>query len=106
MHLTPEELAKELASNENIKLIDVCEPYEYGTAHIRNAVNIPLTGLKLNLENILPDLKPEDRIVVYCAHGVRSRNAAKDLWDMGYKNVSSLMGGLANWQEHGYEITR
>jgi rhodanese-related sulfurtransferase len=39
-----------------------------------------------------------DEIVVYCASGARSMLAADSLTKMGYKNVSSLQGGIANWK--------
>ena len=44
-------------------------------------------------------LKPERRIIAYCASGGRSTLAAKTLMDMGYADVASLAGGYAAWQK-------
>lgn len=48
----------------------------------------------------MPDIT--DEIVVYCAGGVRSILAADALQKMGYKNVSSLAGGIGKWKTSGY----
>ena len=44
------------------------------------------------------DLNPEDRLILYCGTGGRSALAAKTLFDMGYRDVSSLAGGYAAWK--------
>ena len=36
-------------------------------------------------------------IILYCASGTRSAQAAKTLVDLGYTNIYSLDGGLINW---------
>jgi rhodanese-related sulfurtransferase len=44
------------------------------------------------------ELNPDDRVILYCGTGGRSVLAAKTLFDMGYRDVSSLAGGYAAWQ--------
>ena len=44
------------------------------------------------------DLNPDDRLILYCGTGGRSALAAKTLFDMGYRDVSSLAGGYAAWR--------
>lgn len=76
-------------------IIDVRTPKEYNEGHIENAINIPV-------EEIGNITYPKDKkMMVYCASGVRSTEAAKVLIDNGYTNVYNLDGGLINW---GYEL--
>jgi rhodanese-related sulfurtransferase len=43
---------------------------------------------------------PHDRdIVVYCHHGVRSRQAAHRLQAAGYTRLFNLRGGIDAWSE-------
>lgn len=72
-------------------IIDVRSSEEYNEGHIANAINIPVD----TINTITYD--KDDVIIVYCASGVRSANAAKALVDQGYTNVYNLDGGLINW---------
>lgn len=76
---------------EGAILIDVRTEEEYAESHIENAINIPLDII----ETI--DLNKDDVIVLYCASGMRSVEAAKKLVAIGYTNIYSLDGGLINW---------
>ncbi len=86
--------AKELIDNGAI-LIDVRTIEEYTKDHIDGAQNIPLS----DIGNI--DYDYNDTIVLYCATGIRSAEAAKILTDKGYTKVYSLDGGLINWGFEG-----
>ena len=44
------------------------------------------------------ELRPEDRLILYCGTGGRSALAAKTLIDMGYTDVASLAGGYQAWR--------
>ena len=72
-------------------VIDVRSLNEYNEGHIKGAINIPFD----EIENITYD--KDDTIIVYCASGVRSSNAANILSDMGYTSLYNLDGGLLNW---------
>ena len=82
--------ANELILNDAV-IIDVRSSQEYETGHIVDAINIPVE----NISSVNYD--KETVIIVYCASGVRSANAAKALIDAGYTNVYNLDGGLINW---------
>jgi rhodanese-related sulfurtransferase len=43
------------------------------------------------------ELSPEDEIVVYCHHGMRSARAQEFLKAQGYSNVLNLAGGIEAW---------
>ena len=78
------------------KIVDVRNEAEYASGHIESSVNIPLD----QIEKI--DYKKSEKIIVYCASGNRSKQAAQKLIDMGYTNVYD-MGGISNWK---YDIVR
>lgn len=82
--------ANELITKDAI-IIDVRSSQEYDSGHIANAINIPVD----NISSVNYD--KETVIILYCASGVRSANAAKTLVDAGYTNIYNLDGGLINW---------
>ena len=87
-------VAMDLIENEAI-VIDVRTLDEYNTGHIKDSINIPVE----NISTV--DYDKETVIIVYCASGMRSSNAAKTLVGLGYTNVYNLDGGLINW---GFEL--
>jgi molybdopterin/thiamine biosynthesis adenylyltransferase/rhodanese-related sulfurtransferase len=92
--------ARELA--ETATLVDVRERDEWEQGHIPGAVHIPRGFLESRVEKAVPD--HEQPVVVYCASGNRSVFAAKTLEELGYKNVASLSGGIADWQRSGFPV--
>lgn len=83
--------AIELIENNSAIIIDVREENEFNEGHIKDAINIPLGVIDtINFEK-------EKNIIVYCATGIRSNEAAKKLASLGYTNVYDLDGGLINW---------
>ncbi len=85
------------------RLVDVRERDEYEEGAIGGATHIPRGFLELRIENAVPDR--DEPIVVYCAGGTRSALAARSLQDMGYTNVSSLVGGFGAWKDAGLPYT-
>jgi molybdopterin/thiamine biosynthesis adenylyltransferase/rhodanese-related sulfurtransferase len=76
-------------------LIDVREPYEHEVGHIDGDRLIPLGEL-----NAHPSLAGGGPVVVYCATGARSRQAARMLAAQGVSAVS-LRGGFIAWRVAG-----
>jgi phage shock protein E len=64
-------------------IIDVREPFEFDANHASSAINLPLSKLMNDIENI-PD---NAEIVLYCNSGSRSGVAMNILRQMGYSNV-------------------
>lgn len=75
----------------NAIVIDVRTGEEYASGYIDGAINIPVE----NISSI--DYPKDTTIILYCASGMRSSNAAQTLVDLGYTNVYNLDGGLINW---------
>lgn len=67
-------------------IIDVREPYEFKTGHVKNAVNIPLQNIIKGGGN-LADIPKDTKIIVYCRTGNRSEAAKDILESKGYTNV-------------------
>lgn len=76
-------------------LIDVREPGECALAPIADAIALPLSRLEAAPEVLQERTRP---LVLVCAMGVRSRLAAARLADLGYADVSSVIGGRIAWE--------
>jgi phage shock protein E len=71
------------------KIIDVRTTDEFADESYPGAVNIPLAILSARLDELGPKDKP---IVLYCASGARSAQAARILKQAGYVNVTNAGG--------------
>lgn len=85
-----------------VAIIDVREPDEWDNGVLPGAIAIPRGFLEMKIEERVPDKNQE--IVIYCAGGMRSALAAKALQDIGYKNVSSMIGGFNKWKNAGFDF--
>ncbi len=85
----PEEVSEWL--KRGARLIDVREEWEYESGHLPKAINIPLGRVGSELE---PDGRP---VVLVCASGGRSGQAASLLSANGFSEVANLLGGTAGW---------
>ena len=79
--------------------LDVREPDEYDQGALPDAIHIPRGHLEAQVEGRLTDKTAE--VVIYCAAGVRSAFAAKTLQELGYTDVSSVIGGFGKWKDEG-----
>jgi rhodanese-related sulfurtransferase len=80
-------------------IIDIREEEEFMRGHIDGAKHISRGDLEQKIAEVAPEHATP--IVVYCAVGNRGPLAAEKLHRMGYRNISSLKGGLRNWLEAG-----
>jgi rhodanese-related sulfurtransferase len=99
---TIEQARERLAANPKAVLMDVREDIEWQNGHASQAVHLG----KRDIEKLFPDTDSE--IIMYCGGGYRSVLTCDVAQRMGYKNVSSLIGGYkalmtANWPiaKHG-----
>ncbi|MFN7140693.1 MAG: rhodanese-like domain-containing protein [Limisphaerales bacterium] len=98
--ITVEEARERLAANPKVLIVDVREDDEWKAGHAAEAVHLGKGVLERDIENMIPDTNAE--IIMYCGGGYRSVLTADMAQKMGYKNVSSLIGGYkglvaANW---------
>ena len=84
---------EEMLKNErDIIVIDVRNKDEYDYWHIKGAKNIPLQDINKRINTVIKN--KENKIIVYCEHGGRSKKACIKLEKMGYSNVYNLANGL------------
>jgi rhodanese-related sulfurtransferase len=89
-----------LSVNPKVILLDVREDHEWTAGHAVEATHLGKGILERDLEKLYPDKNAE--IIMYCGGGFRSALTCDAALKMGYKNVSSLIGGYkgmaaANW---------
>jgi rhodanese-related sulfurtransferase len=82
--------------------LDVREQSEWDERHIPNATLIPLGQLESRLGELPAD--KDQAIVIYCRSGNRSQDGWQILHAAGYKNITSLAGGINQWQSAGYPV--
>ena len=100
--ISAQDLKRRLAAGEKLTVVDVRERDEFVQGHIPDAVFIPRGYLELQIEQHQPER--EQPVVVYCAGGVRSALAARNLKEMGYTNTISLIGGFNGWKNAGFDF--
>jgi rhodanese-related sulfurtransferase len=81
-----------------VLMLDVREPSEWEQAHIPGATLIPLG----ELQNRVNELPADQEIVVYCRSGNRSQSGRDILLNAGFDQVTSMAGGINDWQSAGY----
>jgi rhodanese-related sulfurtransferase len=81
-------------------VLDVRTQQEWDEFHAPNSTLIPLDQLPSRLNEV-----PQDReIVVVCRSGNRSQQARDILLNAGFKQVTSMTGGLNEWRSKGYPV--
>lgn len=86
-----DELAMDLPFDENLVVLDVRKPTEFGDGHIKDALNVPLSEM-IDPASIAT-LEEEQNIYVHCAGGYRSVIAASLLKRQGIHNIRNVIGG-------------
>ena len=94
MTITPTELKARLDRKESFRLIDVREADEWAVARLPRAELIPLSQFQ---QLATRELSPEETLILYCHHGMRSGRAQGYLKAQGYANVLNLTGGIDAW---------
>jgi rhodanese-related sulfurtransferase/glyoxylase-like metal-dependent hydrolase (beta-lactamase superfamily II) len=92
--LTAPMIAAELEGTPAPMVLDIRNPREWASKHLKDSVNIPLNHLQERIGEI-----PRDRrIAVHCAGGYRSSIAASILHRHGITNLVEMAGGIAAWE--------
>lgn len=85
------EARAKLASGRRIVLLDVREDKEWNAGHASDAVHLGKGILERDLEKLYPDKDTE--IIMYCGGGFRSALTCDVAQKLGYRKVTSLIGG-------------
>lgn len=81
-------------------VLDVREVQEWEVVHIPDVTLIPLG----ELEGRLDELPKDQDILVVCRSGNRSATARDILLKAGFKNVTSMAGGMNDWVARSFEV--
>ena len=92
--IDPESVQRMSKGGERFTLLDVREPWEFDAARIEGAKLMPMGDVASRAHQ---ELDPEDHIVVYCHHGVRSMNVTAWLRQQGFEKAQSMAGGIDAW---------
>jgi rhodanese-related sulfurtransferase len=101
---TVDETKQRLDRREKIVLVDVREESEFAKDHLPGAIHLGKGVIERDVEKRVPDLNTP--MILYCGGGFRSALAADNLQKMGYTNVISMDGGVREWRQKNYPMTR
>lgn len=102
-HLTPQQVADWVADTTRPApvLLDVREPWEFGTASIAGATLVPMSTLASRVAELEALQEGADgelqAIVCICHHGMRSMQVAAFLEHQGMTNIFNMTGGIHAW---------
>jgi rhodanese-related sulfurtransferase len=99
-----DEVKKRMDRRDKFILVDVREESEYAKDHLPGAIHMGKGVIERDIEARVPELNAE--MILYCGGGFRSALAADNLQKMGYTNVISMDGGIRDWREKRYPLTK
>ena len=100
-HLSPYQITQKMNQGRVI-ILDVRKEDEYAESHLKNAIHIPAEELTEKLGRI--ERYKNDPIVIVCAVGPRAARATSQLKKAGFKDVSSMEGGMKSWVSDGLPV--
>jgi rhodanese-related sulfurtransferase len=86
--------------DEGVTLIDVRTQAEYEQAHIADIIWIPID----ELPNRLKEVPKDEQVIFVCQSGVRSERARDLARQAGYTQVTSMQGGMGEWQAQNLPV--
>lgn len=100
--ISVQELRAQLASDVDLRVVDVRQPPEWEAGHIKEAVLHPLHNLRSSLAN----LDRKELLAVHCKSGYRSAIACSLLQAEGFPRVINVLGGFDAWSGAGLPVTQ
>lgn len=97
--------AIQLINKEDAVIVDIRNRDDYRRGHIANAFNLLPKDIKSGSVGELEKHKAQPVIVV-CANGLTSRDAANDLLKAGFERVMVLKDGLTGWSGENLPLVR
>ena len=97
----PEDFLSIIRFKEDVILLDVRLPFEYRRERIENSINMSLAK---SFRKKADKLDRESLILVYCTTDVRSKRAAERLYELGFRKIYNLEGGIEAWKRKGLSV--
>jgi hydroxyacylglutathione hydrolase len=99
-NVTAQDLARRLAAEPELAVLDVREPVEWEEGHVAGAIRIPMREVAGRLAEI-----PRDRpLALVCRGGPRSSLVGSLLRRHGYSRLVNVWGGMTGWLEAGLPV--
>ncbi len=92
-NVTVDEVKCRLDQGESLFLLDVRQPEEFHICRLPDSILIPMGEIPARLH----ELDPEQEIIVYCHHGIRSARVTAFLRQAGFPRARNLRGGIDEW---------
>jgi glyoxylase-like metal-dependent hydrolase (beta-lactamase superfamily II)/rhodanese-related sulfurtransferase len=96
--LSVQELHTQITEIVDVTLVDVRTRIEFEISNIKGATNIPTPELRTRYT----ELDKRKKVILICRTGHRSSLAASLLKQQGFKDVSSVAGGMKGYSAAGY----
>jgi rhodanese-related sulfurtransferase len=94
--ISPDELQRQLETGEDLIVVDIREGIEWQATGVIPGAR--LASMRPFLLTQLDTLDKEQEVVLVCASGVRTADAAVYMSMKGFKNVKSMAGGMKAWK--------
>jgi rhodanese-related sulfurtransferase len=95
--IKPNQLHQMIKENKKPQLIDVREPAEFESEHVKESILVPLSKLEKEASRI----DKNQPAYFICRTGQRSCQAVRTLETLGCKDIVVLDGGLEEWRKAG-----
>ncbi len=93
--ISVEDARQLLAAPNPPRLIDVRELDEWELCRLPRAEHLPLSRFGELGQQLLKN--PDEALLIYCHHGVRSAHVTDFLIGQGFTRVTNLAGGIDAW---------
>lgn len=95
MEISCQQVKTLLDAGGPLNLVDCREPDEHAVVSLDGAKLLPTSMLPAAVAELEP--LRDERIVVFCHHGMRSLRMVEWLRGQGFENVLSMTGGIDQW---------
>ncbi len=86
--------ARKLLQRKMITIVDIRDQTSYESGHINGAKHLN----NENMDDFVRDCDLDRPLIIYCFHGYASQSAAHLLFEQGFEEVYSLIGGYEAWK--------
>jgi hydroxyacylglutathione hydrolase len=96
------DLQQQLQQDSDLEALDVRQPGEWASGHVKNARFV--TGSQL--PERFQEIGENRQVAVICGSGYRSSVAASFLQHHGYRNIVNVLGGMSAWKEAKFPVVK
>lgn len=102
--ISPKDLMGMMDRNSELIIVDTRLEQYFKSGHIKGAINLPSTSLKMT-EKVLRKER-EKEIVIYSEDEERSKTTSDILSNIGFSKIRNLDGGIKGWINSGGEVVK